>query len=114
MYKELNQLITQTVLNSDGKEKMTKTDFSDFEGWNPNIRLFSFVQVKPGEQVDYHMHAGESETYFILSGQGVYNDNGKQIDITPGMVTFTPSGEGHFIKNTGIFIKNKIKRREIS
>jgi quercetin dioxygenase-like cupin family protein len=33
--------------------------------------------------------------------KGIYNDNGNKVDAVPGMVTFTPSGEGHAIKNTG-------------
>lgn len=101
MYKRIEELKTQIKLNNEGKEKMTKTNLADFCGWNKQARLYSLIQVKPGEEVDYHMHIGESETFFILSGQGVYNDNGKTVDVTPGMVTFTPSGEGHSIKNTG-------------
>ena len=45
-----------------------------------------------------------STTYTVikrLSGRGVYNDNGNKVDIVPGMTTFTPSGQGHSVKNTG-------------
>ena len=101
MYKEIKQLKTETKFNNLGKEKMFKTNLSDFDAWDPRIRLYSLIQVKPGEEVDYHMHIGESETFFILSGQGIYNDNGNTVDVVPGMVTFTPSGQGHSIKNTG-------------
>ena len=101
MYKKIKQLKTQAKLNSEGKEKMFKTNLADFEGWNPKARLFSLVQVNPGEEVEYHMHVGESETFYILSGQGIYNDNGEKVEVAPGMVTFTPSGQGHSIKNTG-------------
>ena len=101
MYKKIEQLKTQTKLNKEGKEKMLKTNLADFDAWDPRIRLYSLIQVKPGEEVEYHMHSGESETFFILSGQGIYNDNGNKVDVVPGMVTFTPSGEGHSIKNTG-------------
>ena len=101
MYKKIEQLKTDTKFNSMGKEKMFKTNLADFDLWDPRIRLFSLVQVKPGEEVEYHMHAGESETFFILSGRGIYNDNGNTVEAVPGMVTFTPSGEGHGIKNTG-------------
>ena len=101
MYKEIKQLKTETKFNNVGKEKMIMTDLADFDVCNPKIRLFSFIQLKPGEEVDYHMHIGESETYFILSGQGIYNDNGNIVDVVPGMTTLTPSGEGHSIKNTG-------------
>lgn len=101
MYKKIGQLKTETKLNNLGEEKMFKTNLADFDLWDSKVRLFSLVQVKPGEEVDYHMHIGESETFFILSGQGIYNDNGNLVDVTPGMVTFTPSGQGHSIKNTG-------------
>jgi len=101
MYKMLNQLKTQTKLNNEGKEKMLKTNLADFDEWDPKVRLYSLVQVKPGEGVDFHMHVGESETFFFLSGKGIYNDNGTKVDIVPGMVSFTPSGQGHSVKNTG-------------
>jgi len=101
MKKRIEELKTQTKLNNEGKEKMFKTNLADFDAWNPRVRLFSLIQVKPGEEVEYHMHVGESETFFILSGQGIYNDNGNKVEVTPGMVTLTPSGEGHSIKNTG-------------
>ena len=101
MYKRIEELKTQTKLNNEGLEKMLKTNLADFDAWDPKVRLFSLVQVKPGEEVEYHMHMGESETFFILSGKGIYNDNGTKVEAVPGMVTFTPSGEGHSIKNTG-------------
>ena len=101
MYKKIEQLKTQIKYNNEGKEKMLKTNLADVDAWDPRIRLYSLVQVKPGEQVDYHMHSGESETFFFLSGNGIYNDNGNKVDIEPGMVTFTPSGQGHSIINTG-------------
>ena len=101
MYKEIKELKTVTKFNNEGMEKMFKTNLADFDGWDPRIRLYSLIQVNPGEEVEYHMHVGESETFFILSGKGIYNDNGNKVDVVPGMVTFTPSGQGHSIKNTG-------------
>ena len=101
MYKELSQLKTDTKFNSAGKEKMFKTNLADFDAWDPKVRLFSLIHLNPGEEVEYHTHIGESETFFMLSGKGIYNDNGNPVEVTPGMVTFTPSGQGHSVKNTG-------------
>ena len=101
MYKKIEQLKTETKVNNEGKEKMFKTNLADFDAWDSRVRLFSLVQVKPGEEVDYHMHVGESEHYFILSGKGLYSDNGNKVEVGPGMVTLTPSGQGHTIKNIG-------------
>ena len=101
MYKRIDQLKTDTKYNNIGLEKMFKTNLADFDASDPRIRLFSLIQLKPGEEVEYHKHIGESETFFFLSGQGIYNDNGNNVEIVPGMVSLTPSGQCHAVKNTG-------------
>ena len=101
MYKTSEQIKTEIKLNNEGKERMYMTHLADFDMANPKIKLYSLVQLKPGEEVQYHMHVGESELYFIMSGRGEYNDNGTVVEVTPGMTTLTPSGEGHALKNTG-------------
>lgn len=69
MYKQIEQLKTQTKRNSEGKEKMLKTNLADFDAWDPRVRLYSLIQVKPGEEVDYHTHMGESETFSFFLGR---------------------------------------------
>ena len=64
-------------------------------------RVFAHTSLAPGASIGFHLHQEESETYYILSGEGLYNDNGKEYQIFPGDVTHTPPGEGHGITNTG-------------
>lgn len=66
-----------------------------------HCRLFSRVTLESHSSIGYHEHHGESETYYILSGQGRYDDNGVPTAVGPGDVTHTPSGQGHGIANTG-------------
>ena len=68
--------------------------------------MFSSIKLLPGEEVTYHVHTGEAESYYVVSGVGEYNDNGVISEVKSGMVTFTPSGYGHGIKNTGSEILN--------
>lgn len=68
---------------------------------NEKGRIFSRTVLKPGCSIGYHVHQNESETYYILSGTGEYDDNGTIVTVHPGDVTFTSSGEGHAIKNIG-------------
>lgn len=63
--------------------------------------LYAKVTLEPNCSLGYHEHHGESETYYILSGKGAYNDNGTMVDVKPGDVTFAASGSGHGIENTG-------------
>ncbi len=65
------------------------------------VRTYARAILAPGGEVEYHIHEGESESYYILSGTGLYNDNGVETEVCPGDITFTPSGSGHGIKNTG-------------
>lgn len=60
---------------------------------------FARVTIKPGSSLGYHQHKGNSETYFILQGKGVYNDNGTEVEVGPGTTTFCPDGEFHGLSN---------------
>lgn len=64
-------------------------------------RLFNIVTFPPKSSIGYHMHNGESETYVVLSGEGKYSDNGTEVMVGVGDVTFCPSGEGHGLENIG-------------
>jgi mannose-6-phosphate isomerase-like protein (cupin superfamily) len=64
-------------------------------------RVFAHTTIQPGCSIGYHVHNGESETYYILSGTAEFNDNGTMKTVLAGDVTFTPDGQGHGIKNIG-------------
>ena len=63
--------------------------------------LYAEVTLEPGCSLGYHEHHGESETYYILAGQGEYNDNGAYRSVSAGDITYTSSGKGHGLSNTG-------------
>lgn len=71
------------------------------EQLNGKCGLYAEVTIEPGCSLGYHEHHGESETYYILQGQGEYNDDGKTYPVKPGDRTFTPDGHGHGMVNTG-------------
>lgn len=62
-------------------------------------KLYAQVTIAPGCSLGYHEHHGESETYYILSGIGNYNDNGTVRPVRAGDMTFTPDGKGHGLVN---------------
>ncbi len=101
MYLYQDQQAIKKEQNAMGADKLFLNNLADFVGKNPKLRTFALAQLNPGEEVAYHFHKGECEYYYIISGKGIYNDNGEDIEAIPGLVTFTPSGSGHGIKNTG-------------
>ncbi len=63
--------------------------------------LYAEVTLEPGCSLGYHEHHGETETYYLTKGAGIYNDNGKEYPVEVGDVTFCADGNGHGIKNAG-------------
>jgi len=63
--------------------------------------LYARVTVPAGVSVPYHQHVGDSESYFFLSGEGHYVENGVERVVTAGDSTWTPSGSSHGIENKG-------------
>lgn len=68
---------------------------------NGKCGLYAEVTIEPGCSLGYHEHHGESETYYILSGKGIYSDNGELRMVEAGDVTFTPDGKGHALTSSG-------------
>ena len=65
-----------------------------------NGTMFAHVRLETGAVVDWHMHMGEVEYYYILKGTGIYTDeDGTEYTVTAGDVcTITPD-HGHAIRN---------------
>lgn len=66
-----------------------------------HCKMFSKVTLKPNCELGHHEHHGETETYYILTGKGMYDDNGQGVPVEAGDVTFCEDGNGHGLKNTG-------------
>ena len=64
-------------------------------------RLLSHSVIFPGSSIGLHTHKGDFETYYILKGVGLVNDNGVMTPVGPGDVVYTGSNESHSIENVG-------------
>ena len=84
-----------------GKGQVVVKYILDDNELNAKCKMFAELTIAPGCSLGYHEHHGESETYYIIKGQGEYDDNGTKRPVTVGDKTFTPDGWGHGIANTG-------------
>lgn len=64
-------------------------------------RLFNHCRLEEGAEVGHHVHTGDGEVYYILSGEGEFDDNGTMTTVHAGDVCWTPDGEGHSLKAVG-------------
>ena len=83
----------------EGKGLIQMKDLTDAAGLYNHGRLFAHVTVNPGCSVGDHPHDHETEFYYILSGEGVFNDNGTEVVLRPGDIAATGYGEVHGIEN---------------
>jgi len=62
-------------------------------------RVFSVATLEKDCGLGYHVHKGDGEYYYALSGEAEYNDNGVITTLKAGDTAFCPDGEGHGVVN---------------
>lgn len=74
---------TVTMPSGNGKGEL-KLDMILDEELGDKCRLYAKVTIPAGSTLEFHEHQGEGESYFVLSGEAVYDDNGAKRKIGPG------------------------------
>ena len=97
---ERNVEVAEHKFGADGFITVRHLTNND-EELNGKGRVFAHTTLLPGCGIGFHVHTGESETYYIYSGSGEFNDNGTIVPVSAGDVPFTPSGTGHGMQNPG-------------
>lgn len=62
-------------------------------------RLFSVVTLEKGCSIGSHTHEQETEVYYVLEGEAIYDDNGTTKAMSVGDCSICVSGEAHAIAN---------------
>lgn len=102
MVKYLDELREDLVLNlMNGEGEIKRIHLLESVDFNGHGRLFAKHILGTGNSIGFHKHEGEQESYYILKGRALYNDNGNEKTIKEGDFTLCKNGEGHSIKNIG-------------
>ena len=75
------------------------TNFASPAELNEKGRLFANITLKPGCSIGYHVHEKDSELFYLMKGEAVYNDNGVEYTVSAGDVMVCAAGTGHAIAN---------------
>lgn len=86
------------MFGAEGQAKMVRILESPDEMFGKG-RIFNHVWLEKDCGIGWHVHHGDGETYYILRGEGEYNDNGTVVTVRAGDVTFVDDGEGHALVN---------------
>ena len=82
-----------------GQGEITITHLLHAEELNGKCDMFAKVTIPPHASIGVHEHHGNTETYHLLQGTALYNDNGVERVIGAGATTYCPDGEKHGIAN---------------
>lgn len=77
------------------------THFATEEELNNKGRLFANITLNPGCSIGFHTHENESELFYVMKGNVLYNDNGVPCSLSAGDVMICPAGTGHSVANNG-------------
>ena len=61
--------------------------------------MYARVLIPAGGELAVHEHHGNGESYHIISGKAIYNDNGQTVELGVGDTAYCYDGEKHGIKN---------------
>ena len=53
------------------------------------------MRLEEDSAIGYHQHIDDLEIYIITEGTGIYNDNGKEVEVTVNDVMLCNKGEYH-------------------
>lgn len=85
------------VLNGAGtylcREILTKTDTDG------RARLFALNTFPPHTSIGVHPHTAEGEAYYILQGEAVVTEDGKEYLLHAGDAEYCTDGHTHGIEN---------------
>ncbi len=78
------------------RDKMGKSTL--FQSSRMLVGLNAF---EPGQEHKLHSHAGMDKLYHVLSGQGLFLLEHREIEMQAGTLLVAPEGVPHGIRNTG-------------
>ena len=64
-------------------------------------RLFARLRLPKGSSIGHHVHDGEEEVFYILSGRGLVTEDAVATAVGPGDAVLTGGGAGHAIECRG-------------
>jgi mannose-6-phosphate isomerase-like protein (cupin superfamily) len=100
MYTLSENLPRREANVQNGKGLTKSIDLATKAQMYDHARLFSHIYLEPGCSIGYHTHSHETEFYYILKGEAVFDDNHEQeVLLHAGDVAATGYGQGHSLEN---------------
>lgn len=100
MYKKAKDCAKKNESNCWGGNGTFSIKFlTDRDGLYNHGRMFAHVTLPVGCSIGPHTHVDETDFYYIIKGEGILNDNGREIVVREGDICYAGNGEFHALAN---------------
>jgi mannose-6-phosphate isomerase-like protein (cupin superfamily) len=62
---------------------------------------FQIIEIAPGRVLEAHVHEGEDDAFYILSGELTFEFGDRVVPASPGTFVLAPPGVEHGFRNDG-------------
>lgn len=102
LFKNKDQKVSYKENMRGGQGAIMFNELLPVEYLQSKGRLFSTITIEKGCSIGFHMHEDEMETYYVIEGNLIYNENNeKEYIITKGDCVYNRAGTGHSVRNDG-------------
>lgn len=90
-FKNLTPNVVEKMRNGEGSVKLVK--YAD--DTNSVVR----ITISKGSSIGWHIHEGDQEIIYVISGKGRCIEDDKEYELIPGLANYCAKGKNHSIKN---------------
>lgn len=94
---EMKSAVKEQMRGGDGRAVVT--DILSKGEYKGKARLVGTITLEPGCSIGAHVHEDEEEIFYVIEGEAVYNDNGKEEILYCGDSCICSDGQTHSIAN---------------
>ncbi len=87
----------ETIAPRNGKGVSYNFPYEILKGLSGTVKAFNHMRLDEHSAIGYHQHIDDLEIYIITEGTGIYNDNGREVEVTVNDVMLCNKGEYHGI-----------------
>lgn len=95
------ELELEDVVIHEGKGLCRHSTVFAEEEMDAPVRFINYTVIPPAASFGDHKHGNDNEFYVILSGEGVYRQDGEETRVKKGDIIMNAPFGTHGIENTG-------------
>lgn len=90
-FKNLQPNVVNNMRNGEGSVQLIK--YSD------DVNSIVRITIKKGSSIGWHIHEGDQEIIYVISGKGICIEDDKEYELFAGLSNYCAKGKNHSIKN---------------